>query len=634
MKKKVFIYTIFLGFLLSSFFSFNRSIDLIDTEFTKLKIRTSDYWDLPFKVLIDDTNPNYNWSKTAADNDWCSGSGTFGDPYIIENVTIDGGGSGYCISIQNSNVFFELRNCTFYDSGPTMLDSCVILTSVSNGKIINCTIFNSGYGRHGIGLSNNCHDNTIEGNEIKNCDMMAIFFETNCDENFIINNTLIDNDGGIDIRINCDSNTILENTMICDPSFYSSFRIRDNSNDNYVAYNKFITNSISIRDSCHGNIIYNNSVDIYPNNLMGEQPGIYISDGSSNNLIQQNTIRNFDYGIDITGASTNYFLYNHIHHNIDIGIRISSSHNRVLNNKIEDNNYGVRILSGAFQNNTFSNNEFMNTIKNAVDDGIDNNWNNSIIGNFWHDYSGIDSNEDGIGEMPYNITNGIDVPVAKDYLPIWYTEPTIIIVSPTNSSFWNSAPLINVTAIDATLNYTWYNVNNSIEFLQSGIGEYLRGDIWDSLPEGISKIEFFANDSINNIGSSEGYFIKDTIAPTTIIDFSPHQEPNIINTSIIFTLTSNDGIGSGIQLIRYKINDSSWITYNSPFDLSSYEPGYYVITYQAIDNAGNVETENQLLVKLVSLSSPATDIPGYDVFILLGMISIISVLLIRKQYKK
>ena len=633
MKKRGLVIFTFIGFILFSIF-FNSSIIFIDTEFTKEKIRTSDYWDLPFKVLIDDTNQNYNWSKTAADNDWCSGLGTFSDPYVIENVTINGKRSGNCILIKNSNVFFELRNCTFYDCGVVGIDSCVRFQSVSNGKIINCTIYNSNYGRSGIGLRLNCYNNSIQGNEIKNCGRLGIYFETNCDENFIINNTLINNDYGIDIWIDCDNNTILNNTMTSAISYYSKLGIRDNSDDNYVAYNKFIANYIKIVDSCHGNIIYNNSIDVRYPSQSGTQVGIYISGGSTNNLIHTNNIKNGDHGIDISDASSNYFLNNYIHHNTGTGIRVSSSDNTILNNKIKDNNYGVRILPGTFQNNIFSNNEFTNMIKNAIDDGINNNWNNSITGNYWHDYSGIDSNEDGIGDTPYNITNGIDVPVAQDYLPIWYTEPTITIVSPINNSYWNSAPLINVIATDATLNFTWYNVNNNSEFLQSGVDEYLRGNIWISLPEGIFKIEFFANDSINNIGTSEVYVFKDTIAPTTLIDFTSHQEPNIINGSTIFTLTADDGIGSGIQLIRYKINDSSWMIYNSPFELSSYEPGYYVITYQSIDNAGNVESETHLLVKLISIPSPTTFIPGYDVFILLGIVSTISAYLVKRRQKK
>lgn len=41
--------------------------------------------------------------------------------------------------------------------------------------------------------------------------------------------------------------------------------------------------------------------------------------------------------------------------------------------------------------------------ENAFDDGVDNQWDNGAIGNYWSDYSGKDTNDDGIGDTPYTI---------------------------------------------------------------------------------------------------------------------------------------------------------------------------------------------------------------------------------------
>ncbi|MFX1557691.1 MAG: hypothetical protein ACFFC9_10595, partial [Promethearchaeota archaeon] len=64
-------------------------------------------------IFIDDEDPNFNWSKIA-ENAWCSGLGTWDNPYIIENVIIDGYGSSYCIKIQNSSKYFVLKNNIFF----------------------------------------------------------------------------------------------------------------------------------------------------------------------------------------------------------------------------------------------------------------------------------------------------------------------------------------------------------------------------------------------------------------------------------------------------------------------------------------------------------------------------------------
>ena len=45
-----------------------------------------------------------------------------------------------------------------------------------------------------------------------------------------------------------------------------------------------------------------------------------------------------------------------------------------------------------------------------------NNWNNSLIGNYWDDYRGVDQNDDGIGDTPYSINGTAN---SFDYLPIW-----------------------------------------------------------------------------------------------------------------------------------------------------------------------------------------------------------------------
>jgi hypothetical protein len=59
---------------------------------------------------------NGNWTdvKTVG---ICSGGGTYSDPYVIEDLIIDGGALGYYILIENSDVHFIIRNCSFTNGG-------------------------------------------------------------------------------------------------------------------------------------------------------------------------------------------------------------------------------------------------------------------------------------------------------------------------------------------------------------------------------------------------------------------------------------------------------------------------------------------------------------------------------------
>jgi len=149
-------------------------------------------------------NKTWAWASTRA---WCSGSGTINDPYVIEDLNIDGGGTGSCIIIGNSSVYFEIKNCTVYNSGSTSTDAGIKLFNVINSKLI----------------KNNCSNNN-------NC---GIYMESS------------------------DSNDILENFL-----GYNAYGVYLNSsNSNYIAENTFKSNTQNaFEESSSGNTFENNYV--------------------------------------------------------------------------------------------------------------------------------------------------------------------------------------------------------------------------------------------------------------------------------------------------------------------------------------------------------------------------------------
>lgn len=212
-------------------------------------------------------------------------------------------------------------------------------------------------------------------------------------------------------------------------------------------------------------------------------------------------------------------------------------------------------------------------------------------------------------------------------------EPQITINSPNHNEFFkNDAPNFNISisVLEGDLNTTWYSLDGGIiNITFSELIGTIDQTEWNKKGDGTITIQLYANDTTSNDGYAEMIVRKDTTAPISSISFVPHSGTNIVNISTLFTLTSDDGIGSGVSKINYKINNSDFIEYNEPFNLSGYEFGDYNISYSAIDTVGNIEEINTLLVKIVDIGI----IPGYDLVVLFSIIGLISVILIKYRYK-
>jgi len=72
------------------------------------------------------------------------------------------------------------------------------------------------------------------------------------------------------------------------------------------------------------------------------------------------------------------------------------------------NGYGIAAIS-ATNRNVFYNNNFENAdTQDGYDSGGNNAWDGgpTIGGNYWSDYTGNDTDYDGIGDTPYDLGGG------------------------------------------------------------------------------------------------------------------------------------------------------------------------------------------------------------------------------------
>ncbi len=158
-----------------------------------------------------------------------------------------------------------------------------------------------------------------------------------------------------------------------------------------------------------GNTISNNNII---NNL--RMNGIFL-DGASYNIISGNLIENNRYhGIRVDYASHNLILNNVLVNNRGYGIYLYEVQDTtIVGNTVQQSFFDGLMLSGSCINNIIYHNNFIDNPGNAYDT-TGNLWDNGSSGNYWSDYSGSDSDGDGIGDIPYLIPGN----VSQDRFPL------------------------------------------------------------------------------------------------------------------------------------------------------------------------------------------------------------------------
>ncbi len=222
------------------------------------------------------------------------------------------------------------------------------------------------------------------------------------------------------------------------------------------------------------------------------------------------------------------------------------------------------------------------------------------------------------------------------YFFIDTTSPEIIINSPAqNYYFGMNAPTFDISIIEPNLNSTWYTLDSGTTNITfSGLTGTINQTEWEGFGPGPVTIEFYANDTFGLEDYNEVTVIKELNAPSSSISFIPHSGVNIVNKSTLFSLSADDSMESGVAVIRYKVNNSNWVDYINSFSLSAYPAGDYLITYYAIDVAGNTEMEHSILVTLVDIPSKSSStIPGYNMFLTIGIICTLLFIFFRRKYK-
>ena len=267
-----------------------------------------------------------------------SGSGSKGDPYILEGWKIQTSGI-HGIAIYNTTSHFVIRDCW-----------------INTGNVVNT------YGIHIANVSAGT----------------ATVSSTFC----------LENECGIHIDDSANS-TIIDN--FCDGNSEWGIHLRRSGNAS-ITKNTCKNNywGLGFEDSGNSIIAYNTF------NLNTEY-GIWLIDTDSSTVTDNAVNHNNDDGIVIYSSDNCVVANNSLTQNNNRGISLYNSNNCLIDkNYLFDNqNYGVHVNSESDNNLIYHNYFIFNNQGNtqAYDDGTNNLWYDSSAneGNYWSDYSGSGS---------------------------------------------------------------------------------------------------------------------------------------------------------------------------------------------------------------------------------------------------
>ena len=381
-------------------------------------------------------------------------------------------------------------------------------------------------------------------------------------------------------------------------------------------------------------------------NPVGSEMKCIMMDGITNCKITNNIIKNSYDGIYLLGSNENSLIGNTIKDNDGNGIFVYSSNDNILeNNQIQYNQYGIGIDTNCKNNVIFNNdirgkqgsypqgiginiirtstsgnlvyhNYFNDFAQNAKDLSTGNTWYKSSTheGNYWDDYQGKDANHDGVGDIPYNITDGS----VQDIYPLGYfaganQPPTAIIdsVSPNPATEGQTVYFSGHGTDDGTIvDWEWKsNIN----------GVLSSSDVFNSavLSKGTHTISFRVKDN-DGVWSSAP-------ATATLIVNSQNGQQNQKPTAQIVAISPNPAThGDPVYFHGIGIGDSTIVAYNwssdidgflsrsSTFTKSDLSVGTHIISFKVKDSMiiWSYEVSTSLVIN--PGSSPSDGSPTAD----------------------
>ncbi len=492
-----------------------------------------------FHIIKIDSNADF----TSA-NGVIGGNGTQDNPYIIGWWDIDAQGGNYAIQISNTTAYFVITHCYLHNTS----NGGVVLNNVTNGYLLKNRIYENFYGV----LFSSSHGNTLASNVFYSNDYPVYVLVSPNKEDF--NQTIYPN-----------------NTARGKPMYY--------------LYN---VENITLENLDAGYMGVFHSTNVTLKNITLDATTIFFVEFGSQINIINTLIKDTHSGLvvrhsDNINISGSYFINN------TFSTVIYATSNGVIENNTFLGNYnGLRITnSNGFV--VYHNNFVDNTLYNAYDNSNSNQWYQDppIGGNYWYNYSGDDTNGDGFGDQPYNISGSGG---AQDMYPLvipWDTiPPKLAITMPENgvilntadvTVYWNGSDNTGIDHYEVRVdNGEWINVGNVDNYTFTGLSD---GD----------HIIYVTAYDISGNNRTESISVTVDTTPPEISIIAPNEGSYINSSTVVIRWSVEDLTPVGFML---SLDGGMWTSVGevTEFTLHDLQDGAHNVALMGIDKAGNQQS--------------------------------------------
>ena len=487
---------------------------------------------------------------------------------ISSNIVYNNTHMGIIVQTCINNILF---NNTIYNHFNDSFGFGIVLNLNANSNtILNNTIYNNI--NDGIWVNSSTH-NTISSNRIYNNSRNGIFMNASSSHNTLSDNTLYNNsENGISLESSAFNNTIISNSIYNNSldGIWIDHAHNNTLLSNVIQDQRYGISLISSHNTtCSYNSVHNSSTSIYMafanfSTIIGNNASYNVIVGitlgySFHNIIINNSFSNNNHvGVYIFYSSFNFVMTNLISNHLNdtiwgVGILLSfdSINNTITNNTISDNvNFGIMLVPPSPANNTikwndFVNNNLLNTSGFGSSQAYDNGTSNLFTNNFWSDWTGPDTEPDGIVDYPYIINGSAG---NSDLYPVTFSaihELSIPIVLFPNGgeTLFGTISIEWTAAIDSYGYEVTYEVlfsaNNGITWVSLASGLTGLSRLWDTTSY-LNSTTYL----IRIIATSDGLEEEDISDGTFTIQNPPVYLPIIITSDTDFAALGFPGDGT------------------------------------------------------------------------------------------